>query len=504
MTFLPRMAMVAAVFFALTGNGQAATLSSESIETSLSATGKTLAEFKDASLRSIRLIQEKQQQQMEIEALGSQRRARAMVSETVSSESVASDPTTQTADLSAGQTQPVIFLQSTAGEAQAVSASEMDAIYAELVAGQQDSPLGLVVSYNRQAGLENQAFTYDQAVAGIVMLKQGDTASAAKILDFFKSQWDGSGLYTVYNAQTLNGWTIEQEKILGPNAWIALLAVQYHVVTGDASALDFAVEIARWAMTLPHTQGGVSMGEAGTDWVDRYSVENNLSYYAVTRLLASMAPDDADRAAIAQERDQLKQWLGFPGFDSSAVLFRRGAYLDSLKALDTNSWGILALGVSGLSDLGVDADALVAATERQFLVRSVDGYSFYGGDPLSAKGFDFSTSTNSFMTRGRTALKWVEGTAQMVTVYRFLADAYALSDPALSADYAARADHFIEQNGAQRVQTAAGVSYTYAEYADMQIYFDIPSWRTAAGPSVAAAAWVYFSLYGFNPFAPMV
>lgn len=455
---------------------------------------KSLSEFKNASLKNIRLIQEKQSQEMAAEEINSLHRAR----------SVKPKPAESPAEAAVSVESVSFALAEQASlKLQAASNPEADLIYGELIHNQQASPLGLVVSYTGQRGLENQGFTYDQAAAGIAMLKQGDTASAGKILDFFKAEWDGTGFATVYNTQVAGGWAIEDDKILGPNAWVALFALQYHAKTGDAAALDLATQIAKWAMTLPHTSGGAAMGEDKTEWAERYSVENNLSYYAALQLLSTEAGGQADRDAFSGERDRLKQWLQFPGFAPSEGLFRRGAYLDSLKALDTNSWGVLVLGVSGLQEIGVDVNVLVSNIEKEFLVNDTAGIGSYGADAFSSKGFDFSSSTNGFLTYGRPTVKWVEGTNQMITVYRVLADYYEngpAPDPVRAAGYAAKADYFSGLNAAQQVTTAGGSSYAYADALDAQVFFDIPGWRTAGGPSVAAAVWVYYSLYGFNPF----
>jgi hypothetical protein len=452
---------------------------------------KNLREYADASWKNIRFIQQKQLLQMEAEKGNSKRKGRA-----VEAGSAASAEGSALLLEAAPEEAPVFALRL------APTNAEAEQIYAELQRNQQASPLGLLTSYTGQRGLENQGFTYDQALAGLAMLAQDDTAGAQRILDFFRLAWNGTGLSTVYNTQIPGGPTIEQERVLGPNAWVSLFAVQYSLKTGDAAALDFAATIAEWALTLPQTSGGIAMGRAGTHWATLYSVENNLSFYAALKLLTENGTALPQLAVLTAARDDLKEWLVHPGYAFSEGLFRRGGYLDSLKALDTSAWGILAFGVDGLREMGIDADALVSAIENEFMVNDLEGYGSYGGDPLTAKGFDFSSSTNAFLAR-RSAVKWVEGTTQMITVYRTLARYYsqaATLDLEKVSSYTERADHFAALNGNDRLLTDGGSSYSYSDSPNAQVFFDVPAWRTASGPSVAAAAWVYYSLYGFNPF----
>jgi len=150
-----------------------------------------------------------------------------------------------------------------------------------------------------------QAFTYDQALAGIAMLNQGDIQGAKKIFDFYYSEWQKSpatfeGFWTVYNVDTNVAWKrYEWKKGTGENVWIGLFVLQYkNMLTGisqadldeSAKALNLATTIAQWIGTLPHHNGAVAMSvdkmEAGKPNFGKiYSVEHNLDYYAFLDLL---------------------------------------------------------------------------------------------------------------------------------------------------------------------------------------------------------------------------
>ncbi len=427
-------------------------------EDRFAAAGRPVSSFKESYIQNLRSIQEKNHLQFLQEELNS--RARHGRSQTV-------DP-------------------------------KAKPIYLGINENQKASPLGLVASYPDDPTLANQAFTYDQALAGILMLKQGDQQGAKKIFDFYNSQWDGDGFWTVYNTQSIEGAKVENEKIMGPSAWIALFALQYHSKTGDAKGLDLATKIGKWISGLPHRDGGAAMASGGF-FSSIFSVENNLSSYAILKILSSKAATKIDRQFFSSELQGVTSWLKTQAYDSAAGLFKRGAYGDPLKSLDTNSWAILVIGPSNLKkDFGIDVDTLVSNIESTFAVQP-DGS--FGQDALTAKGFDFSDSANAAFI-GRPGLSWVEGTNHMVDVYKKLASYFskgAARDDSKSAYYATRADHFAGQNSNNSISRNGTLSYSYADTAGAKMFLDNGNSRTASGPSVASSAWVYFSNYGFNP-----
>lgn len=384
--------------------------------------------------------------------------------------------------------------------AESASASpDATAIYAWLTGNQQASPLNLISSYPADPGIVNQAFTYDQALSGMVMLKQGDVAGAKKIFDFYNSQWDGTGYWTVYNTQDLSGPKIEYDRIMGPNAWIALFALQYNSTTKDPAGLDLATKIGKWIRTLPHQNGGVAMGESGTFWADKFSTENNLDYYALLKILSVKASSRADQRIFKSELSLVKGWLKTQAYDPVSGLFRRGAG-DGIKSVDVNSWAILIIGVSALQkEFGINADNLVANIENTFAVQN-DGT--FGGNIQTSKGFDFSDSVNAALI-GRSGLNWVEGTNHMIDVYKTLAAYYSqrkTANPAKASYYQERASYFANLNAANSVSANNTLSYTYTDQAGVQVFSDNPYWRTAYGPAASSTSWVYLSIYGYNPF----
>ena len=442
-----------------------------------SPSGKPSWMFEESLQRSRNLI-EHQQTLMDIE--GSQ-----------NSDTRRSDPQTETMSLFSS---PLVVNETT-------PIQDAYAIYHWLAQNQNTSPIGLVTSYPDDPGLGplNQAFTYDQALAGIMMLAKGDKGSAKKLFNFYNSQWDGNGYYTVYNTKDPNGYRVESSRVMGPTAWVALFSLQYYSATGDKTALNLAVKVAKWIQGLPHQNGGAAMG-AGFPWGNIFSTENNLDYYAVLNILSRTPISSADRKLFSNELNGVKSWLKNSAYDPVTGLFKRGAG-DNTNALDANSWAILVLGVETLQkDFGINVDTFVANIENTFVVQN---NGTIGGNPLTSKGFDFSDARNALFT-GRTGLKWVEGTNHMVDVYRLLSDYYSqrkTRDWAKIYYYKARADYFAGLNSNESILEDGTLSYSYAEQGGVKIFWDNSLWYTAYGPAVASTAWVYFALPGFNPFS---
>ncbi len=389
---------------------------------------------------------------------------------------------------------------------------EETALYSWLVNLQNKSPVGLLESYpehpsDENVNVKNAAFTYDQALAGIVFLNRGDLVSAKKIFDFFKNQSPQNGLFSSYNNLTGAPGPMEFQKRMGPNAWVGIFALHYYAHTGDPEAYQLARKIAVWIMSLPHIQGGVSILLNNM----AVSTENNLSYMAFLsrlRVLASMRFSQADGDMFAQELAGVTSFLKNYAYNPSTGLFYRG-YNDFKNVLDVNSWFFLAVDALfyiqdipgapasvNASHWGINIDPMIAKIESTFAVQP-DGT--FGGDVLTARGFDFSDVGNA-SARG-TPLSWIEGTNQMIVVYKMLGQGTSSQ----SVLYAKKANQLLQRNAALLINRCYKIGYPYTDLSfSTQAYNDDPFFKTALGPSVATTAWVFFASRGMNPLlAPM-
>lgn len=360
-----------------------------------------------------------------------------------------------------------------------------------------------------------QAYSYDQALAGMTLLDGGQAAAAKRIFDFFHVEWQKegtafNGFYTVYNVDPAIHWKrYEWRKGMGENAWIALFALRYHAAAADpaekAKALGLAKAVASWIGTLPHKDGIAAMSPASDAQFGRvYSAENNLDYYALLDGLAARSSGTERDGYLARAKG-VKDWFRLRAYDPVKGLFRRGGKTDAagnftwdlVGSLDIQSWAIAAFGPQVLAvEFGVDPDGLLRRTESAF---AVSPSGVFGGDPAAAKGFDFSDAANA-VAIGRPGMKWVEGTAQMILAYRLAADFYRASNAVLAARHDAMAAHFTARNAENAIQSHWGLTYPYADLPGIQIYAGTGNWKTFPGQAAPSAGWVYLAERSINPF----
>ncbi|HTL69846.1 MAG TPA: hypothetical protein VL404_01000 [Candidatus Eisenbacteria bacterium] len=367
-----------------------------------------------------------------------------------------------------------------------------------------------------------QAYTYDQALAGIAMADAGNLTGAGRIFDYFYGQWQAegaafTGFWTAYNVDPAFPWKrYEWRKGMGENAWMALFCLRYAEKAADpaerAKAQTLAAAIGRWMTSLPHRDGAVAMSpdnpSGNPNYGKIYSTENNLDYYAVMRALAlSPSVSDADRLIFSAQAAGVKDWLKTRAYDPAAGLFKRGGKVNSaggfdwdpVGSMDVNAWAVSAVGLETLeNEFGIRIEDFLKKNEARYLVR--DDNTF-GGPALEAKGFDFSDAANAAAVK-RTGMKWVEGTNQMVLAYRLAGDYFAGRDAAKSAYYRMLADFFSARNPENAVVADGTLSHVYADRSGVQIYSGTGNWKTGPGASAASAGWVYFSRAGLNPFSP--
>jgi len=374
-----------------------------------------------------------------------------------------------------------------------------------------------------------QAYTYDQALAGISFVNQKDIASAKQILDFFYNEWQNEGanfegFWTVYNTDPNFQWKrYEWRKGMGENAWIALFALRYATSQKKnkeeaAKARALAVAITKWIGTLPHFEGAVAMGEENPsiapNWGRIISTENNLDYFALLREVQKKATK-TDKELFKIEYDNLRNWFKTQAFNPETGLFRRGGLFDpttsqiewdGLESLDVNSWALSAVGPKDLEKyFDINLEAFIARIGESF---SVQDNGAFGGDILTAQGFDFSNAVNASLI-GRQGMTWVEGTNQMVLAYKLVRDYFksrrvgagrSINRLASERLYSKLIDQFILRNADSAVWEQNTLSFLYATLAGAQIFFGTPNWVTSPGRAVSSAAWVYFALNKINPF----
>lgn len=384
--------------------------------------------------------------------------------------------------------------------------------------GQMHPKTGLLESYRPTADvlLENQASTYDQALAGIGFLILGDIKRPQLILDFYKAKWNGNGLSNFYSTQTGNPG-VEVTAHLGPNLWIALLALHYDRITKRQQYQKLALDIVKWAMKLPHHKGGVAMSsrdEWRAPWAKVVSTENNIDYYAVLSILENRVKETGLAEKIRQEKLGVADFLRKIVYDKEDGGIYRGFHngvVDREYALDTISWLAAAVGIDELRRWGIDTERLLAFAERRFLVND-EGIN----------GFDFTDKRGAFKAK-RPRMISIEWTFAMINVYCIYRNYYYklaveqkdLGNIKMANRLYKRANifnnkmvYFVKEMDKKLIRFGPKedlYAYPYATRSYWLVFFDSPWWKTpkasSAGippGSVASTSWRIFA-GRFNP-----
>jgi len=116
-------------------------------------------------------------------------------------------------------------------------------------------PNGLVES--TEGG--NFVSLYDNALAALAFISQGDTKRAEMIFDFFNARIESElmntpgGFYQFRDAEGNNART----KWLGDNAWLLIALNNYEEITGNIRYQRMASELEKWMRSLQDTDGGL-------------------------------------------------------------------------------------------------------------------------------------------------------------------------------------------------------------------------------------------------------
>ena len=284
---------------------------------------------------------------------------------------------------------------------------------------QVDPKTDLLESYRPTSDvcLRDQAATYDQALAGLAFLLLGEKKKARAILDFYNDKWEGECFCNFYFTPT-GGSGLESTTHLGPNMWIAILALHYDRITKGNRYNKLVENIVRWAMKLPHYKGGAVMSskdEWRAQWTKVVSTENNIDYYTVLNILGNNTTDSKLRQEIKIEKDRIIDFIRNTAYDKETGGVFRGfakGVIDDQYALDTITWLVAATGLRDLVLWDINPQRLMDFTEERFLVTD-----------NGIKGFDFTDGKGAVMAN-RTRMISVEWTFGMINMYCIYRDYY--------------------------------------------------------------------------------
>ncbi len=357
--------------------------------------------------------------------------------------------------------------------------------------GQKNERTGLVDSFinTDDPALRRQAATYDLALAGLGFLKLGDVASARNILGFFDRTWTGAGFCNFYET-TSGACGLEKIAHLGPNMWVALLALHYTQETKDDRFYPLARQIALWGMRLKHQEGGLAMGMAmdwGTDWTKVFGAESNVVAYSVFRAMASMERGRADRVSFELEMQGIRDFLNKIAMRRDArgrlqeivVGYSVPGGVSNVVGGDVISMMLLVFTTQELQEFfGVNETVLTDLAIRQFFIYT-DGIS----------GFDFTDEAVA-RTIPRPRMISLEWTMQMACALQGHSDGLARS--------------WVSEVDKKMIRSRDAVFYAYATKSGVQVFPFAPWWKTPRGDtgrcgSMASTMWRLFYEKSFNP-----
>jgi len=273
---------------------------------------------------------------------------------------------------------------------------------------QQNPATGLIQSFDGDEALVDVGFTYDQALGAMTFVSQGEFARGARIFAFFRDRAPrvAGGFVNAYDVRT--GAVAEYTVHTGPSIYLALAILAYEDASHDATFLPLAVDIGDWVLALQTNDArGALPGGPNLSWV---STEHNIAAYALFSRLAQQTQEQKYRDG----RECIMAWMSEQGVNRRLRRLNRGEE-DSMIATDVMALGMLAFTPTELASLDLSADDLVACVEEN--CKSQVWLAGKNGTRVCVEGYDFSCPS-SVGRQGTIAVEW---TAQMITVYRRLA-----------------------------------------------------------------------------------
>jgi hypothetical protein len=204
------------------------------------------------------------------------------------------------------------------------------------------------------------------------------------------------------------------------------------------------------------------------------------------------------RPEYLQASDRILTWLQKHTYSAKDIPVKRGKG-DATIATDTYAWSIAAIGPEKLKALGLDPDAILDYAEQHCRVEV--GFLRPEGLRVNIKGFDFAPLQHS----SRGGVVSAEWTAQMAIAFKTMADFYRGRGADIqSRGYQLKAEEYLSELAKMVIssdspsgQGAGCLPYATEDYVDTGHGWITP--RGGSTGSVAATAYTFFAVNGFNP-----
>lgn len=403
--------------------------------------------------------------------------------------------------------------------------------------------------------LDDEGFLYDNALCLFVLIDNMKYKQARKLLKIMEVNFETTkngkiGLLNSYNIDHFDFFFptkygemnklvtgIDGEKIyLGPNMFIGLAAQHYFFKTKSLEFIDFICKMFNWVQKFKHFKwpngmlGGPSMGWGwNKNWQEIISTENIIDYYAFIKNFLKISGLDNKRIKLKMKKHEItikkikeikdsifffmKYYLyntrGTFNRGSRSPIYVKGEkfyMVDTVEALDCNSWAICGFGIDELIKMEIDPYKLMENVEKKFAVEVKTS------NKQKFSGFDFTTKPFYIKKRDIPVIWW-EGTGGVILAYRLLEKHAKKRNKIKLADKMKKKYLFYinEMNRFSKTIVKGRFSelpYIHAKLNIKNIMYTFnDSWTFPIGTkkhpyvhSIASTVWRYFAVSGFNPF----
>jgi len=362
--------------------------------------------------------------------------------------------------------------------------ANLDKMY-QWIKKRQNPRNGLVMSFQGDKNAPGWAFIYDQALAIEAYTYFADFERAKKVLNFFKRKSQKEGTLFL-NAYYINDGTPAQQMVYAEaNIHLGIAILQYTKKSRDSRYLGMAEWIAERIIVLQNQdkEGGVR-GEPNIEW---FAMERNLNACVFFNLLYKVTA----KPQYLQARDKLLGWLSRHISEEIAA--------NKTDIVDTNVWAIAAIGPEKLDELGINPDRIVELAEDSRGVKVE--YVRPDGQRVKIEGFDFTPERDA----AKAGVVYSEGTAQMVLVFKIMANFYYKKGMIAKArSYEVKADAYLVGLGNMIIpglslseQAESCVAYATQDAADTGHGWVMPRSKTSG--SISGTVYTLFAYYSYNP-----
>jgi hypothetical protein len=310
------------------------------------------------------------------------------------------------------------------------------------------------------ASAENSKFVslYDNALAALVFINNGNIANAEKVFDHFNARIDaellaGEGGFSQFRDTS---GAHENHRWMGDNAWLLIALNHYKSTTGNGTYENLAEGIEDWLRSLQDSDGGLWGGYDAEGELIGKNTEGIIDAYNAVR-----GYDDFHRDVLQYLEDE--RW---DSLDKN--LMSTPGHPQFQYALDLHSWAFSIFEDYPVSTLS-DADRFLTTKVSTASNENITGYCFDEDQDVV----------------------WLEGTGEMVVAFNV-------------AGMESQASIYLEEMEKLIIDSAihedsAGIPYAANPGTG---FGDFDLWDLVdTVPVIPSSAWYLFGRSGFNPFS---